>query len=139
MCGGVEYRDGERRQRVYFPQPGAALPVRRRDGSVAWLPWGRRESERAALPLGGWARLESVRAGKWQRYQPRPVLIPALRFMEKDRDGRSHWYDIPAGYLIQGLLATDGTEQRVYVVTTAAPDGRLEVHDRWPRLVAKEK
>ncbi len=138
MCGGVEYRDGERLRRVYFPQPGATLPVRRRDGSVVWLPWGRRENETVALPRGGWARLESIRAGKWERYRPRPVLIPALRFMEKDHDGRSYWYDIPAGHLIQGLLASDGTQQRVYVVTTASPHGLLEVHDRWPRLVTKE-
>ncbi len=140
MCGGVEFRDGERCHRVFFPQPGAALPVRRRDGGVSWFPWGRREGEAADLPRGGWARLESIRAGKWRRYRPRPVLIPAQRFMEKDREGRSHWYEIPPGYSIQGLLATGGDgEQRVYVVTTGAPSGgeAAAVHDRWPRLVSR--
>jgi putative SOS response-associated peptidase YedK len=138
MCGGVEFRDGEGRRRVYFPQPGAALPVRRRDGSLSLVPWGRRENENIDLPRGGWARLESIRAGKWRRYRPRPVLIAVERFMEKDRSGRSHWYAVPPGYSIQGLLAHDGDEQRVYVVTTAPPGSEAAaVHDRWPRLVTK--
>lgn len=137
MCGGVEYQDGARTARVFFPQPEARLPVRRRDGGVAWLPWGRREDEAVALPGGGWARLESIQAGKWDRYRPRPVLIPVIRFMEKDRDGRSHWFDVPERCMVQGLLATGGGERRVYVVTVDAPEDLSPLHDRWPRLVEK--
>jgi len=33
MCGGIEY-PGEK---IYFPQPGARLPVRLRDGNVAYI------------------------------------------------------------------------------------------------------
>ena len=41
MCGGIEYQD----QKIYFPQPGACLPVRLRDGHVTWIAWGRRKDE----------------------------------------------------------------------------------------------
>jgi hypothetical protein len=137
MCGGVEVKTGGKIQRIYFPSPKAALPVRLKTGEVAWRPWGRRESEPAPLPQGGWARLESIKNGKWERYAPRAVLIPVQRFMEKDRAGRSHWFDVPADAMIQGLLAVSGAEERVYVVTVAVPAEHAAIHDRWPRLVSQ--
>jgi len=139
MCGGVEYKDGDKTMRIFFPSPKAALPVRLKSGEVAWRPWGRRETEPVALPQGGWARLESVKSGKWECYAPRAVLIPVQRFMEKDRDGRSHWFDVPADAMIQGLLATRGEEERVYVVTVDAPADFPAAHSRWPRLVSKDR
>ena len=54
MCGGIEYQD----QKVFFPQPGARLPVRLRDGNVTWVTWGMRKNESISkFPNGGWARL----------------------------------------------------------------------------------
>jgi hypothetical protein len=135
MCAGVECKDGKRMVRVYFPSPKAALPVRLKSGGTAWLAWGRREGETPAFPLGGWARLESIAAGKWERYQPRPVVIAARRFMEKDRQGVSRWFEIPETQMIQGLLANLGAESRLYVVTTRTPRELPDFHDRWPRLV----
>ena len=41
MCGGIEYQN----QKIYFPQLDARLPVRLRDGHVAWITWGRRKDE----------------------------------------------------------------------------------------------
>jgi hypothetical protein len=137
MCGGVECKDGGRVLRVYFPSPKAALPVRLKSGDTLWLPWGRREGESPGLPRGGWARIESIRNGRWEKYQPRSVVIPALRFMEKDRRQVSHWFDIPEGRMIQGLVANAGAESRVYVVTTGVPSEYPDFHDRWPRLVQK--
>ena len=131
----MECKDGNRMVRVYFPSPKAALPVRLQSGDIAWLVWGRRDGETPAFPQGGWARLESIQAGKWEKYQPRPVVIAALRFMEKDRRGVSHWFEIPAVQMIQGLVASIGTETRLYVVTTQAPSELPDFHDRWPRLV----
>ena len=121
MCAGVECKDGNRIVRVYFPNPRAALPVRLKSGATSWLAWGRREGETPAFPHGGWARLESIQAGKWKKYKPRPVVIAAQRFMEKDRQGISHRFEIPAVQMIQGLIARIGTETRLYVVTTQAP------------------
>lgn len=137
MCGGVEFKNGGKTQRIYFPNPEAALPVRLRSGTVTWLPWGRRESEAIALPQGGWARLESVQSGTWDKYHPRAVLIPAARFMEKDHDGHSRWYEVPENEWLQGLVIRHSDEPRVYVVTLAPPQELAAIHDRWPRLVSK--
>ena len=52
----------------YFPSPQAALPVRLKSGGHVLLPWGRREGEAGALPIGGWARHESILVGKWDRF-----------------------------------------------------------------------
>lgn len=135
MCGGVEYRIQGEDIRVYFPNPRAALPVRRRDGKVERLPWGRRRQQAGDLPLGGWARLDSIHAGRWDRWFPVPVKLPVRRFMEKDIEGRTHWYDLTPGKWIQGLVARDGRERRVYVVTVA-PEMAEAVHERWPRILA---
>ena len=55
--------------------------------------------------------------------------------MEKDRQGISHWFEIPAVRMIQGLIASIGTQTRLYVVTTQAPQELPDRYDRWPRLV----
>ena len=44
---------------------------------------------------GGWARLDSIKAGKWEYCHPKPVLIPVQSFMEKDLDKKSHWFAVP--------------------------------------------
>lgn len=136
MCGGVKYTTDGHQVAVYFPQPNAALPVRRRDGTTDLVTWGRRLEEEGALPKTGWARLDSITAGKWDKYQPRPALIKVDEFMEKDVNGVSHWYMVTKGQYIQGLLAREGEEIRVYVVTISPPDPEaMSVHDRWPRMV----
>jgi hypothetical protein len=63
MCGGIECQD----QKIYFPQPDPRLPVRLRDGNVTWITWGRRKDEATGkFPNGGWARLDSIKSGKWR-------------------------------------------------------------------------
>jgi hypothetical protein len=121
--------------RTYFPNPKARLPVRRRDGGIDLLPWGRRKHQAGRLPLGGWARLESIYAGRWDRWFPIPVKICASQFMEKDIEGNSHWFDITPGKWIQGLVARHDHERRVYVVTIT-PELESAVHERWPRIMS---
>ena len=135
MCGGVYYSHHGQDIRVYFPNPKAMLPVRIKSGAVELLPWGRRRDQKGELPLGGWARLDAIYAGRWDRWFPVPVKLPIRQFMEKDLEGRSHWYDLTRGQWIQGLVARNGHEQRVYVVTVE-PALEDAVHDRWPRLVS---
>ena len=125
MCGGVIFNHHGQDFRLFFPNPKAVLPV---------LPWGRRKTQLGALPPGGWARLESVYEGRWDRYFPTPVKLPILQFMEKDMEGVSHWYDLSPGQWIQGLVAREKHERRVYVVTIE-PDLRDAIHDRWPRIM----
>ena len=138
MCGGVKYRQDDELHTVYFPRPDARLPLRLKTGDQRLVTWGRRREEAGGLPPGGWARLDSVRAGKWQRYGPSPVLIQVESFMEKDDAGNSHWYELAGEDYIQGLVARDGEMDRVYVVTVSPEDPQhAAVHDRWPRIVSR--
>jgi len=135
MSGGVYYTVNGQDVRVYFPNPGACLPVRTRAGTPGLLPWGRRHEQAGHLPLGGWARLDSIYAGRWDRWFPVPVKLSVKSFMEKDFEGHSHWYDLTRGQWIQGLVARDRHERRVYVVTVE-PELPDMIHGRWPRILS---
>ncbi len=140
MCGGVKYKHEGEIITTYFPNPKAALPVIVKTGGHELLPWGRREEQPGALPPGGWARLDSVQSGKWERYHPVPVRLDVESFMEKDHAGKSHWYRLETGQWIQGLIATRDAERRVYVVTIVpTEDAQRAIHNRWPRLVTREQ
>jgi hypothetical protein len=135
MCGGVEYKHDGQRHKVYFPYPDAQLPVRKRDGSIELVGWGRREEQPGQLPPSGWARLESVQTHKWDRWNPQPVKIIVDRFMEKDAHKSSHWFALRDNEFIQGLLATWNDECRLYVVTVEPP-AEQQGFKRWPRVMA---
>jgi hypothetical protein len=83
MCGGAYFQHGDETRRMFFPNPQAVLPVLKKDGSQILIPWGRRQDQLGRLPLGGWAKLESIYGGVWEKYFARPVKIPVLAFMEK--------------------------------------------------------
>lgn len=134
MCGSVIYPHGGQDVRVCFPNPGATLPIRTRTGGTAMLPWGRRRQQAGSLPLGGWARLESIYAGRWDRWFPVPVKLPIRSFMERDIEGRECWYDLTPGQWIQGLVAQSNHERRLYVVTVE-PELEDAIHNRWPKIV----
>ena len=135
MCGGVYYQYQGQDIRVYFPNPKATLPVLTRKKGIALLPWGRRKEQNGNLPMGGWARLDSIYAGRWDKWFPVPVKLYIQQFMEKDIQGSSHWFDLTKGQYIQGLIARDKYEQRVYIVTIT-PELENAVHDRWPRILS---
>jgi hypothetical protein len=134
MCGGVYYTIEGQDIRVYFPNPKATLPVKMKKNRIELLPWGRRKDQAGILPLGGWARLDSIYAGRWDKWFPKPVKLPVKSFMEKDLEGHSHWFDLTKGQCIQGLIARDKHEQRLYVVTVT-PELEDAVHNRWPRII----
>lgn len=135
MCGGVYYLiDGEE-VRSYFPNPKACLPVKKKGGGVELLPWGRRQNQAGRLPLGGWARLDAIYEGRWDRWSPKPVKLQVSQFMEKDIEGHGHWFDLTPGKWIQGLVARSGNERRVYVVTIT-PELADAAHERWPRILS---
>jgi hypothetical protein len=140
MCGGVEvsgrYTKTGEQLKIYFPNPRAALPVQGAKDEVVWVPWGRRREQAGKGPAGGWARLSSIQEGKWEKYGPTRVRIPAQKFMEKDEAKVSHWFDLEPGQAIEGLLIGEGEQQRVYVITTETPEEQVLVHDRWPLLSA---
>ncbi len=136
MCGGVQFKHEGNTLKVYFPSPQAVLPVCLKSGGHVLLPWGRREGEAGSLPVGGWARHESILAGKWDRFFPKAVRLDLEAFMEKDNQGKSHWYPLTVSDAVQALVARQGDEQRVYVVTiTPTLPDQAAIHSRWPRIV----
>lgn len=136
MCGGVAYIYHGQQQKIYFPNPQAKLPVLKKGGEVELLPWGRRCEQEGHLPMGGWARLESIKQNRWDKYFPRPVKVVVDSFMEKDIEGQSHWFPLMNGQYIQGLVAQYQQERRLYVVTVV-PEHSHAVHERWPRIINK--
>lgn len=72
---------------------------------------------------------------RWDRDIPKPVKIPVLAFMEKDYGGTSHSYDLQKGQYIKGLVAKEGNERRLYVVTIEPDPEDAQIHNRWPRVV----
>ena len=68
MCGGVYYTHKGEEIKTYFPNPYANLPVRMKDSSIELIAWGRHESQDGELPLGGWARQESIKEGHWDKW-----------------------------------------------------------------------
>src|SRR3990167_1123822 len=122
---------------VFFSQAKAMLPVKLKSGEVTLVTWGRRESENSEMPLGGWARLASIKNEKdkrWNMYLPKPVQIPIDKFMEKDFEGKSCWYEVTKGKSIQGLLAHEQNEYRLYIVTID-PEDLMNCHYRWPHII----
>lgn len=119
---------------VYFAKAKAVLPIKLADGSMRLVTWGRRQSEEGEMPCGGWARLEAIHKGKWNHYIPKPVKIPIEKFMKTDYEGHAHWYEVTKGQWMQGLMACEGSEYRVYIVTIT-PELLDVCHDRWPRIV----
>jgi len=64
-------------------------------------------------------------------------VTPHSIVMEKDAEKVSHWFDIKAGEVLQGLLTVHDGAARVYVVTTDTPSEFSYIHDRWPRIIQK--
>lgn len=79
--------------------------------------------------------MDGVYAGRWYRWFPVPVRIPVRSFMEKDLEGHSRWYDLTRSQWIQGLVARDGHERRVNVITIE-PELADAIHARWPRIMS---
>lgn len=122
---------------IFFSQTKAMLPVKLKNGETKLILWGRRENEISEMPLGGWARLTSIKNEKdqrWNMYLPKPVKIPIHKFMEKNFEGKSCWYEITKGQCIQGLLAREQNEYRLYIVTID-PEDLTNCHYRWPHII----
>lgn len=122
---GSEVRYGHRESR---------LPIVRRAGGISWLPWGRPEERMGRFPSGGWASRDSILAGKWKPWHPKPVLIRVEQFLVSSVDGDERWIELESSMALQGLLATRDDESRVFVVTVKPPAEYDWVAARWPRI-----
>lgn len=144
MCGGFEYKyidpvTGETKTRkAFFPIPKVKIPVITDEkAELEWMQWGKRQGEDPELdiPVTGWARLMSLKEGKWNRYQPKKVHIPALRWMEKDPDKQTHWFDMEPEKAMLGVMLEQRGERFVYIITKPATDNYAIAHHRMPLLV----
>lgn len=134
MCSGVQYHYENQEVTTYFIHPSATIPVMRRDDSIILLPWGRRQNESGQLPLGGWAMLETIEQGRWDKFRPKFIKIPAQQFMERDLAETEHWFNLRRGRYLQGLVARRAEETRVYIVT-AIPRQFNAIYQRLPRII----
>jgi len=145
VCGGIEYlRDGERVS-VYFDSNRPDLAGRVRGGRIRFYRWGARSAQYFSPDnLGGYAAkfpetccaaLADIRAGKWTAFGPRPIRIVASRIIQLDRIIGPVYFALKAGEFIQGLLASIGSHERVYVVTVPPPAEHADRWPEWPRIV----
>lgn len=137
MPEAIRYLAGDNVLTITYLTSDAQLPVRLRNGQYKLLPWGRRHDELGNLPFGPHASLHQVYSGWWDKFFPHPVKIPYLAFMEQDFEGRTKWYEngLKSSHYIQGLIAKDRNELRVYIVTEKPETEIQPFHDRWPRII----
>ena len=140
MCAGLVFKDYENPDliyKVYFPVPYAKIPIITKDGIREVVYWGRRDEKEfpdTKLPITGWAKIESIKKGYWKKFKPEKVYIPAIKYMEKDKNRKSHWFDVEEGKYIIGLKIKWNEIVTCYVVTIPAPREFLHIHDRWVLL-----
>lgn len=134
MCQSVIYIHNGHEIKTEFSNSKALLPVRTKQHIDELVPWGRRKNQLGKLPLGGWAHLDAIKAGQWDMYIPKSVQIHLSSFMEKDIFDAPRWYPLVRSQWIQGLIAREGNEMRVYIVTITPQDPQI-IHTRWPRIL----
>lgn len=152
MCGGVGFSikniseaeltryyspeilqrlQAEGRAESFFWREPAVLPVKTRNG-VQLKIWGNKSKE-LKLPQTGWAKAESLAAGKWDHLHPEPADIPIDAGYEK-----KVWFDMPAG--TKGIVVKKGGDERIYMITETADEEYLREtgHTRQPLGEKKE-
>ena len=140
MCGGLIFKtkSSEKVITVYFPRPYAMIYGVNSDFEFIKAYWGKRdesEFEKIDVPKIGWAKIESLAKGFWDKYNYKNVFIPAYKYMEKDKNGHSHWFDLKKEEFIQGILIVKENLNFIYVVTVPSEGDLKKIHDRWVSIV----
>lgn len=135
MCIAVSYKRNNLIIFSRFSDLNAKLPMLSRGKILTEIVWGRHSYESGNLPLGGWLNLISLHDNSWDRYFPKLIKIPALKFMEKNIEEKSHWFPITNGHYIQGALLSFHEEKRLYIVTIS-PKLENSHYLRWPLIVS---
>jgi len=134
MCRAVRFNFEGRKFEYYFTQYKARLPLLLQNGHCLLVTWGRRRNESGGFPFGGSIRLASIQAGQWDALQPKPVKIVIPEFMETDVMGHEHWFKVMPGQYLQGMLAQQGKQLRVYTVQLDC-NAEDTFFENWPRIV----
>lgn len=101
-----------------FWQPQAYLPIYTKTGPQLKL-WGNK-SKYLELPQTSWAKLESIKAGNWEIFNPKPVLIMASACLDS-----KVWLELADG--LTGLMVRADGQDMVYVVTRPADEAYTKV------------
>lgn len=133
MCHKVVFYHNNHCHQVAFDQNTAKLPILLRSGQTYLMPWGRRHHTASSLPLGGWVTLEEIYTGKWDSYFPKPVKLPIRSFLVRDIEDQAKWFHLPSDKWVQGLIAQEKIEKRVYIVTLTPNADSM--YPRWPRIL----
>ena len=109
----------------FFWYKNAVLPVLA-GKSIRLKIWGNKD-DALKLPKTGWAKEESLIAGKWDYLHPEKVKIAADSGFEK-----KVWFDLPEG--TEGILVKRGEQERIYMITKEASEEYKKAtgHDREP-------
>ncbi|MDD2717821.1 MAG: hypothetical protein PHW04_18190 [Candidatus Wallbacteria bacterium] len=138
MCVAMVFvnRKSGREYRSFFTDPGSRIVYLER-GNAGLASWGIRstlEHPELKLPVGGWAREESIAKGTWKKYHPEEVLIPAVKFLERDWQKKIHLFELSDRESIKGLLVREGSLAVVYVITIESPPELRQIHTRWVKI-----
>lgn len=129
----VVSRDRVPEIRFHYRDKLPLLPVWR-DSEFLIVSWGNRDDKQSRLPQTGWAKTESVEAGKWKYLKPEPVEIPALYGLEK-----GIWFHIKEG--MKGILVQDEKgKNHVYMLTQPASHYYqvMTRHERMPVFLGEQ-
>lgn len=133
MCHKVVFNYKNKDCQVSFDNMNAKLPILLRNGHTILLPWGRHKQMSSHLPLGGSIPLDEIYSGKLDAFFPKPVKLPLKAFLVRDIEDQAKWFHLPSDKWIQGLIAHEKLERRVYIVTLT-PD-QYSIYPRWPRIL----
>lgn len=117
------FKTGE--AQIFFWSIRPVLPAETA-GAVHLFDWGNRDKN-IDLPKTGWARIESLEAGRWNYLNPVEVIIPASRGYEK-----KIWFNTPDK--LKGVIVEKDGNQRIYMITKPADQDYINLtgHDRMP-------
>jgi len=135
MCDGVRFQQRKEILTTLYRHERPVLPVLLKSGEERLMHWGRKHGQPGQMPYGGWAKLDAIHGGHWDRFFPIPVKIPCLYYMLIDHEGREKWYPNVMKEFLQGLIARVGHERRVYLVTVEPDIDLVDFHNHSPRMV----
>jgi hypothetical protein len=142
MCAGIEYVFNGQRYIAMPDTQASALPVRMRGGALMFVRWGalggRVHGLRSApitWPAEPWIELELIKRKAFADCDPRPVRIPATRFLVfRELDAATVDGSLLQKKWLQGTLVRYGADMAVYLVVVKPPP-HLIVATPWPRIV----
>jgi len=97
-------RGGEREIQFLWSGFPRLLPVWLPEGRLVLATWGNGRGESHRLPITHWASLQSWEEGRWARYNPVPVGVPATLIAD-GTTARPVWVSVRQG--LNALLTRD--------------------------------